>query len=60
MSHVLTWDLIVFWFITIGGIAKGEPDRAQALQNTCCALPSRLQNDQDTLIEQSNILLNSQ
>ena len=27
------------------------------IQPSCCALPSRLQKDRDTLIEQSNILL---
>ena len=39
------------------GVAKGGPGRAQALPNASCALLPRLQKDQDTLIEQSNILL---
>ena len=43
--------------VSNSGVAKGMPGRAQALPNTCCALPPNLQKDQDTLIEQSNILL---
>ena len=46
--------------ICIGGsdVAKGGAGRAQAFPNACCALPPRLQKDWNTLIEQSNILLN--
>ena len=36
--------------------SQGRAGRAQALLNICCALPWRLKN-QDTLIEQSNILI---
>ena len=52
-----TCDLIVVWFITISGVAKGEPGRAQALPNTYCTVPSGLQEVEDTLIEQSDNLL---
>ena len=38
-------------------LAKDMPGRAQALPNACCALPPTLQIEQDTVIEQSNILL---
>ena len=37
------------------GIAKGMPGRAQALPNSCCALPPGLQINQ--IIKQSSILL---
>ena len=33
------------------GVAKGGPDRAQALPNDGYALPPRLQKDRDTLIK---------
>ena len=49
---------IVVWFITITGVAKVESGKAQTLPNTCCALPSRLQEDLDTLIEQSSYATN--
>ena len=39
------------------GVVKGMPGRAQAYSNACFALPTSLQTDQDTLIEQSTILL---
>ena len=48
-----TWDALVSNSV----LAKGMPGRAQTLLNACCALPTTLQIDQDTLIEQSNILL---
>ena len=38
-------------------VAKGTPGRAQSLPNACYALSPSLQKDQDTLIEQVNILL---
>ena len=43
--------------IPFNGVAKGGTGRAQTLPNACCALPPGLQKDQDTVIEQSNIML---
>ena len=44
--------------VSNNGVAKGTSDRAQALPNACCALPcTQFAKDQDTSIEQSNILL---
>ena len=43
--------------VSNSGIAKGMPGRTQALTKACFALPPRSQEDRDSLIEQSNILL---
>ena len=43
--------------VSNSGIAKGMPGRAYTLPNACCALPLYLQKDQDSLIEQSYILV---
>ena len=49
---------MLYSLLSNSGIAKGRSGRAQALPNAYCALPPSLQKDRDTLIEQSNFLLN--
>ena len=41
--------------VSNSGVAKGMPGRAQALTNSCCALPTGLKINQ--IIKQSSILL---
>ena len=38
-------------------LAKGMPDRAQALQNVCCSLPPNLQKDRSNILLKQSVTM---